>query len=101
MLLGVLLASSVVDAPVLAYFYHEPRLFWVTIVLAAGLFSPGRRAACRHPSSAMRYVAQVAIEAMIFVATPAHFAWAADLAIGPRLGTIFGRGVTPPLCGRS
>ncbi|MGA9989043.1 MAG: lipopolysaccharide biosynthesis protein, partial [Terriglobales bacterium] len=37
MLLGVLLGLvAVVMAPVIAAFYHEPRLFWVTVVLAAG-----------------------------------------------------------------
>jgi PST family polysaccharide transporter len=37
MLVGVLLALlSLASAPVLAAFYREPRLFWVTVALAAG-----------------------------------------------------------------
>jgi O-antigen/teichoic acid export membrane protein len=36
-LVGTLLAAlSLAVAPILVTFYHEPRLFWVTVVLAAG-----------------------------------------------------------------
>jgi len=73
MLIGVLLAFlCLLSAPLLAYFYHEPRLFWVTIVLAAGFIFTA--AGAQHVAILqrhLRYVAQTAIEALTVVVSAA------------------------------
>jgi len=98
MLIGVLLAFlCLLTAPVLAYFYHEPRLFWVTIVLAAGFIftaAGAQHVAILHRQ--LRYVAQVAIEAMTLVATTGAILGMAAAGLGYWalvLGTIFGPAV--------
>lgn len=64
-LIGLLLAFlCILTAPVLAHFYHEPRLFWVTVIFAAGIFFTA--AGAQHAAllqRQLRYVTQVTIEA--------------------------------------
>ena len=66
MLIGVILAVlCVATAPVLVAFYHEPRLFWVTVAMAAGfLFNA---AGVQHSAllqRQLRYVALTVIETL-------------------------------------
>jgi PST family polysaccharide transporter len=56
-------ALCIVTAPVLAQFYHEPRLFWITIAMAAGFLV--NAAGVQHSAilqRQLRYVAITAIE---------------------------------------
>src|SRR5712691_7100105 len=55
----------VATAPVLARFYHEPRLFWVTIAIAPGfLFSAAGVQHLALLQRELRYVALTIIEAL-------------------------------------
>lgn len=65
-LVGVVLASAcILTAPVLVKFYDEPRLFWVTIAIAAGFIL--NAAAVQHSAllqRQLRYVALTLIETL-------------------------------------
>lgn len=99
-LIGVMLALlCLLTAPLLAHFYHEPRLFWVTIVLAAGFIFTS--AGAQHSTilhRQLRYVAQVAIEALTVVASAAvaismavagfgYWALVISAVVGPAVNT--------------
>jgi O-antigen/teichoic acid export membrane protein len=49
---GILAAFCAAVAPILTAFYHEPRLFWVTVVLGAGFVCSG--AAAQHRATMYR-----------------------------------------------
>lgn len=65
---GVLALASVAMAPVLVAFYHEPRIFWVTVPLAAGFIF--NAAGVQHSAllqRQMRFGALAAIEVIALV----------------------------------
>lgn len=68
---GVTLAAiCVVTAPVLAHFYHEPRLFWVTVFIAAGFVVNG--ASGQHRAMLqrnLRFTALITIDLTSLVAS--------------------------------
>ena len=60
---GVLAMICIASAPLLVQFYHEPRLFWVTVVMGAGFFV--NALGIQHSALLqrdMRYVSITAIE---------------------------------------
>ena len=68
-ILGLLLSAS---APIISSFYHEPRLFWMTIVLATGFFF--NAAGVQHSAllqRQMRFTALAMIQIISLVASTA------------------------------
>jgi O-antigen/teichoic acid export membrane protein len=100
MLIGILLALlCLLTAPILVHFYREPRLFWVTIVLAAGFIFTA--AGAQHVAilqRQLRYEILAAIEALaatssaaaaIGMAVEGYGYWALVISalVGPAIST--------------
>jgi O-antigen/teichoic acid export membrane protein len=66
---GMLAALTVVAAPILSLFYHEPRLFWVTVALGTGFMFNGVGAQHRALlQRSMRFAALVAVDIVSLIA---------------------------------
>src|SRR5262249_10840616 len=66
---GMLAALAVAAAPILSLFYHEPRLFWVTVVLGTSFIFNGVGAQHRALLQRnLRFTALVAVDIVSLVA---------------------------------
>jgi O-antigen/teichoic acid export membrane protein len=101
MAVGVIVALlCVATAPVLVAFYHEPRLFWVTIALAAGfLFNAAGVQHCALLHRRLRYIALTVIETLSLVASTVvgiamafagfgYWSLVAMALVSPAIGTV-------------
>lgn len=67
-LAGIILGiATLLTAPILVSFYHEPRLFWVTVTLAAGFIF--NAAGVQHTAILQRHMRFVALSVIDIVST--------------------------------
>ena len=76
-ILGLLCLAT---APVLVAFYHEPRLFWVTVAMAAGLFFSA--AGVQHSALLQRQLRYVALTVIETLSLLVSFALGIGMAVG-------------------
>lgn len=96
MLVGAILATlSVALAPVVASFYHEPRLYWVTVALASGfLFNA---AGVQHSAILQREMRFVALAIIDITSLVASITVGIGMAIaGYKYWSIVGMTITAP-----
>jgi PST family polysaccharide transporter len=80
---GLLASLCVAMAPVIAAFYHEPRLFWVTVVIATSFIFNGASAQHRAVLQRdMRFVALAAIDFVSVFASVVVGVWMAATGLG-------------------
>jgi PST family polysaccharide transporter len=76
---GVLAALCAAAAPILIRFYHEPRLFWMTIVIGTGFIFNG--AGAQHRATLQREMRFAVLSAIDIVSTIASIALAIGMAM--------------------
>ena len=81
LLVGVILAAAcILTAPVLVKFYDEPRLFWVTVAVAAGFIL--NAAAVQHSALMQRQLRYVALTLIEILSQLLAFVVGVGMAVG-------------------
>src|SRR5271165_587337 len=95
---GILAALCAATAPLLARFYHEPRLFWPTIALGAGFVFNG--AAVQHRAILAREMRFAALAVIEIVSVVVSVAVGIVMAVaGQRYWALVGMYVSVPILG--